>query len=360
MWIEKQGNKFKARERYVDPLTGKTKTASVTIEKDTAQTRKAAQRALAEKIAVLQDAKQDNDITLKELSKLYLAHQKETVKASTYKTDASILPLVISAVGNDVLAGRLTARHIIKSIEKAQSQNMTRTVYRKYLRKMLRWAYRNDYVSNISFLDKIPSWTDDRESRIKDKYLSSQELTLLLNGMDTTRWRLLTQFLALTGLRIGEAIALLDSDVTDVIIVNKTADPRDGELSVSPKTTAGYREVYIQDELKPIIKAIRKEKLIDQMEKNYRSDRFFYAIKYDAFRWYLLSKSRKLLNHVISPHALRHTHVSLLAEQGMSLDAISRRVGHKDSRLTKQVYLHVTENQKQKDRDAVQGIRLLS
>ena len=44
MWVEaKKNGKFTPRERYLDPLTGKTKIVSVTIEKDTPRARKAAQ-----------------------------------------------------------------------------------------------------------------------------------------------------------------------------------------------------------------------------------------------------------------------------------------------------------------------------
>ena len=51
MWTEKTKNgKFKHVERYTDPLTGKEKKISVTTEKNTAQARKMAQRALEAKI----------------------------------------------------------------------------------------------------------------------------------------------------------------------------------------------------------------------------------------------------------------------------------------------------------------------
>lgn len=360
MWIEKQGNKFKARERYLDPLTGKTKTASITIAKDNAQTRKAAQKALAEKIAAMQDAKQDSNITLAELSDLYLKHQKETVKASTYATDLAVLPLVIGYLGKDVLANNLTARYIIQCLEKAKKKNATRNEYLKHARKMLRWAYRNDYVQNIGYLDKVPNWADNQKERIEDKYLTGDELSTLVSAMPLLRWKLLTQFLALSGLRIGEAMALLDSDVTDVITVNKTVDTRSGTLQTSAKTDAGNREVYIQEELEPVIKAIRKERLVDQMTKGYRTDRFFYRFQYKAFQDYLGKQSIKILNHHITPHALRHTHVSLLAEQGVQLEVISRRVGHEDSTITRKIYLHVTEKQKEKDKERVSKIRLLS
>jgi integrase len=52
------------------------------------------------------------------------------------------------------------------------------------------------------------------------------------------------------------------------------------------------------------------------------------------------------LNSELTPHSLRHTHTSLLAEAGVSLEQIMDRLGHSDDQITKSVYLHVTQEMK--------------
>ncbi|WP_262372743.1 tyrosine-type recombinase/integrase [Sutcliffiella horikoshii] len=52
------------------------------------------------------------------------------------------------------------------------------------------------------------------------------------------------------------------------------------------------------------------------------------------------------LNKTLTPHGLRHTHTSLLAEAGVSLEQILDRLGHTDDQITKNVYLHVTQEMK--------------
>ena len=360
MWTEALKNgKYKARERYLDPLTGKAKIVSVTIEKDTQRARKAAQEQLRVKIEELQEAKKENNITLKEICDLYITHQKSTKRPQTYLRDASVVPLAVKALGDDVIANKLSSRHIIQSLEKAKSSNTTRNTYLGHIKKMLRWAYRNDYVSSISYLDKVLPWPDNRKERIEDKYLTSDELKLLLEGIKIEKWRLLTEFLALSGLRIGEAMALLDGDVGECITVNKTLILRNGSVSENAKTDAGNREVYVQEELAPVVKELRRLKLIDQLENGYRNDKFLFEFSYPAYDVFLRRQSEKIINHRIPPHALRHTHVSLLAEQGVSLDVISRRVGHEGSDVTRKIYLHITEKQKAKDHEKVNKIRLL-
>ena len=52
------------------------------------------------------------------------------------------------------------------------------------------------------------------------------------------------------------------------------------------------------------------------------------------------------LNPNITPHSLRHTHTSLLAEAGVGLEEIMDRLGHQDDDVTRKVYLHVTTTMK--------------
>jgi len=361
MWTEALKNgKYKARERYLDPLTGKTKIVSVTIEKDTPRARKAAQEQLRVKIEELQEEKKDSNLTIEELAGLYGIHQQNTVKPQSWKRDKVILEKITDLLGRDTLADRLSARYITETLEKSKKENVTRNTYLVHIKKFLRWAYRNDYVESVAYLDKIRPWTDNTKERIEDKYLTSDELETLLKGMKVQKWKLLTEFLALSGLRIGEAMALLDTDITDIIVVNKTMDLNTGSVTDSAKTDAGNRDVFVQEELEPVIRKIRKEKLLDQVEHGYRTDRFLFDFYYQAYNKYLKETTKRLLNHSITPHALRHTHVSLLAEQGVSLDVISRRVGHEGSDVTRKIYLHITERQKKRDHEKVSKIRLLN
>ncbi|GIN92544.1 hypothetical protein J22TS1_35950 [Siminovitchia terrae] len=52
------------------------------------------------------------------------------------------------------------------------------------------------------------------------------------------------------------------------------------------------------------------------------------------------------LNDQLTPHSLRHTHTSLLAEAGVGLEQIMDRLGHTGDNTTKNVYLHVTKEMK--------------
>jgi len=288
-------------ERYRDPRTGKNRTVCVTYDKDTARNRKEAA-----------------------LNARYIRECMSDMKPVTYN-------------------------------EKI-----------KRLKTCLRWAYRNDYLADISWIEKLQPVKDDKKSRIAEKYLEREELKKLLAGMKVEKWRLFTIFLTLTGLRIGEAIALEDEDVdlaSRQIHITKTYLCADQRLQHEGKTSNSYRSISIQNELVPIIKSmracIRRERLI------YRApSTLFYPdaeggyLHYATYCKYLKTNSEKILHRTLTPHALRHTMVSLMAGEDVSLETISRRCGHADSRITKEIYFHVTQKLQERDAEEIKDIRI--
>ena len=43
----------------------------------------------------------------------------------------------------------------------------------------------------------------------------------------------------------------------------------------------------------------------------------------------------------------------------MSYDAIARRLGHSDSKITREVYMHVTQKLKERDEAIMKDVRIL-
>ncbi|MEC0210303.1 tyrosine-type recombinase/integrase [Paenibacillus ehimensis] len=64
--------------------------------------------------------------------------------------------------------------------------------------------------------------------------------------------------------------------------------------------------------------------------------------------WDRFTKHVKLagLPKNLTPHSLRHTHVTRLAEAGEQLAVIQERLGHKNDEITKRIYLHLTAEQR--------------
>lgn len=369
MWIEKlSSGKCRAVERYTDPMTGKERKASVTMEKDTRAARKAAAEALRIKIEEAATVVSSDTVTLKELVEAYRKDQKKTVKPSTYTRNYFACKAIMEMLGEDTLVNRLSAPYVReKLLDKGEAPGTLNEYLRRY-KALIRWGYRNDLVKDVEYLKKLPNFKDipHRES-IKDKYMEAEELKALLNHMKQPVWKLLTEFLSLSGLRIGEVIALEAKDIdlkAMQIHVTKAYDVVNNKTSTT-KTLCSIRDVAIQPQLLDcchrISALMRRRSMYYGLGKR---KLFMYGrdgdhIAYYTYTKYLKENTTAVLGRPLTPHALRHTHASLLMEAGVPIDVISRRLGHDNSKVTREIYLHVTKKLKEKDDELISKVNIL-
>ena len=362
MWEEKlPSGRVRFKARWHDPLTGRSGTVSTTADKSTRTTRIRAEQILADKAREQMTAAKASTIyTLGDIYDAYIADVRRTCKPSTARVTMYIAREIVEAIGRDFPADHLAAPVVRKVMPADPSVHNIRL---RRIKAMIRWAYRADMIADVSWLDKLRALPDpERAAKLEDKYLEREDLTALLDAMDDEQDRLLTEFLALTGMRVGEAIALRRDDVDMAarrIHVSKTYS---SELRTvqTPKSAASRRDVVIQDELVPVIKGlieladsyiVHSPLLIPGYDGGYLCSR--------TYQRHLESAAVRAIGRKITPHALRHTMTSLFAEAGVPLDVISRRLGHEDSQITRDIYLHITERQAEKDAEAVASVSLL-
>ena len=368
MWIQKKPNgKYQFFERYTDPMTGKKKTVSVLLDKNRRVDREAASAALRQRIQALTiTAVNCPDITFRALCEVYTKAQKDgAVKEQTAVSNERRMNTLRKKIGDTVIVSKLTAPYVRNALKADLPETYNERLTR--FKALMRWAYREELVADISYLDKLQrEKTQSVKEKDKDKYLEKDEVTKLLTGMKVDDWRMLTQFLILTGLRIGEAIALNEDDVdlkARQITVNKTYSREIGKISTT-KTETSTRIVSIQDELYDCCLEILQRKWKIASITGRSSELFFPDpnhgyINYDVYAKYFRENTEALIGRKLTPHALRHTHVALLAENRIPLDVISRRLGHADSAITKNIYFHVTKRLQEQDADMLKNIKIV-
>ena len=338
MWTQKAPNgKIQYCERYW--YLGKRRVFSVTFDHDSARNRKEAIRMLQEKVCT---KKRMDSALMSVVIDDYIRHQKETLRSTAYIRNERTLKKVCYHL-KDPRINSIDAGYYMECLPKEHfNERLVR------FKAFIRWAYRNDYVEDCSYLDKLKPYPKNKAG---NQYLERDELAALLDGMAVEKWRDVTLILALSGLRIGELQALEKGSISlseRVLHIKATIDRELDEIAYRTKTDTSTRDVYIQDELLPLIEKYMQEDgalLID--------------FDYDAYRKYLHENSERILGKKIHPHALRHTMTSLFAENGIPLEVISRRLGHADSAITKKIYFHVTEKLKEKDAEMIKGIRII-
>lgn len=374
MWVEQLKNgKVKFVERYTNPMTLKEQRVSVTMDRNTARTRRQAQATLNKKIekklANITLTSKQPYIRLSELVELYRRSQRVTVRPATYVRNYYACESLMRILGADTVVSRLRAGYVNEKLIFLGEDVGTTNERLTRLKALIRWGYKNDLIDDISWIDKLEKGKNpQKKQRLEEKYLEADELNVLLRNMDIAKWRFLAEFTALSGLRIGEAIALNNDDVDTKrrkIVINKNRDAVN-KLTGYPKNLTSNREIYMQDELYDLCLKIKKFMRNERISIGYISPLFLSNengdyLNYYSYNSYLKDVSRRVLdkNIEITTHVMRHTHTALMAEQGVPLDIISRRLGHADSRITREIYFHVTKKMKEQDDQRIKSVKLL-
>lgn len=350
-------------EEYVTDSLGKRHRISVKCKSDSKKDKSEAEKRLDRKIEKAFVPRE----RMKSVFDAYLQEMSATKKPQTIKVYEDVTRAFLKIIG-DIRIDQLSARLIREKLLASGKSMKTCNFYISRWKVIFRWAYKNDFLPDKSVIDKLSSFQEPAgvPKDISDKFLEREELNALLHSdLLEERDKLLVAFLALSGLRVGEAMALNDMDVTKRYIrVTKTVQLRVHNAVGLPKTSASNRDVYIQPELADLITRIRQYESRQREMMGYAPVPYFFAdpagtmIDYDAFR-VRLERASAAIGHRITPHALRHTCASLLFEAGMSYDEVQLRLGHENSAITKQIYVHITQRAKQKTEEKLSSIRLL-
>lgn len=368
MYIEKRKTGFKFIQTYFDDRTGKTRRVSVMMPKSTGQYRRDAQEILAAKIRK-NNGIVTGDLTMKEAVERYLAANKERWRPVTYRRNKGSFKSLCRILGDDTRICKLSARYVADRFAAEGLAPTTMNEYQTRLKSFAGWCYKNDYLKDNSLVTKMEHYPAP-SSRIKnaEKYLEKEELLQLLPELKIDINRYMILFLALSGLRIGEALALEKDDVDlneRVIRVNKTMDHATKTPQQGAKTDMSNREVYIQQELFDLCKEIRTYMAKMAILHGFRTNYFFAdldgePLQYARLNKYFREKTEAVLGRRLTLHSLRHTHASLMFEAGATLDSVAVRLGHQDSRITREIYLHVTDKLREKYNQQFDSVKLLS
>lgn len=285
------------------------------------------------------------------------------------------------------------------------------------IRQITYYGYLEGLMHNLKFGKNDFPIPDDRfiaaETKQLNKFLTQKEMQQLLQvikeyymrfaGTDS-RWDYfyldLIEFLARTGLRIGEVAALKNEDVnfsTRKLIVNKTLvyhgrKVEDYEIN-APKTKHSLRIIDLDSRCLEIlterikynykrIEDVRKREKGEALSREYLSKKGMkYRVKIKPRKNFketdyifqlqtgspvndselnrflneenkktrstciakMLKEKYPTWSKHITTHTFRYTHISYLAEKNVPIKAIMRRVGHKDSKTTLEIYNQVTE-----------------
>lgn len=167
-------------------------------------------------------------------------------------------------------------------------------------------------------------------------FWEAAEYKKFLAAIDDENDKLFFQILYTSGMRVGEFLALGIDDIDfekNQIRINKTYNWKLKYIS-PPKTETSNRTITMP---KKIMKEIRA--FIDRYYEI--PERIFSITSQKMLTTRLEKYAEKAGVHKIRLHDLRHSHASFLIHKKIPVTAIAQRLGHKNAKITLEVYSHV-------------------
>ena len=323
--------------------------------------------------------KMSGNITFEELYKEFIEQYRLKVKPSTIMiTRRAIEDHALEYFGNKKL-NDITVRYCTQVNRRWIRDGYKQAYYfRRAVAQILQYGVQQELINENPMRKTEPI----KRQEIDENLVATETMSVytpkeLAMFLDCCRkhgnMKIETYFrvLSYTGARKSEILALEWNDIDFVdnkLTITKTLaevefDPKSKKTQVasqSAKTSAGKRTISIDLETMNLLKAWRTRQ---QLEFNVLGVRvsakhqLIFPSKENRFcrpsqpnDWYDVIATKYNLKR-ITLHEFRKTHVSLCAMANMNLEDIMYRVGHKDSKMTRQVYNYFYPEREERSAD---------
>lgn len=290
------------------------------------------------------------NIIFKELVRLYMEDIKNRIKTSTYIRKEKIIKDKLISFFGEMLIGNITPL-IIRNWQNEELKNNYKKSYFLTIQKELSAVF--NYASKFYNLRENPL---KKAGLVRDspllkekediKIWSPEEFNIFIENVSNIEMYTLFNLLYYTGARIGEILALniKDIDLYDnkIKITKSYQKIKKKEYITPPKTRASVRTIGIPKFLSEIIK-----NYTDKLYDVENMQRIFNISRTNIHKIKNITVKKSNLKN-IRLHDFRHSHASLLINEGVNIVAISKRLGHESIKMTLDTYSHLMDESEDK------------
>ena len=348
---KKNGNqKYRVRINYIDILGNKRQIDRVVYG------RSQAKELEAKLLSEVKEAPSQPKMTVQQLYDDYIAAKKYEVRETTMKSSIElskhhILPTLknakIEKLAPPVLQGW---KNYIE--EKSLSLRTRKSIYSEF-RTMLNYAVKMDYLRTNPLL-KVGNFRDAYETKREFNYYTAEDFLKFISAAKQRaeeskffEWNYYVFFniAFYTGLRKGEISALKWTDIEDNIlhVRRSIAQKLKGDdRETPPKNKSSFRSLQIPAPLQTVL----NEHYLRYKDMDMFSDDWRICGGIVCLRDTTIDIRNRLFSSLagvkrIRIHDFRHSHATLLANEGINIQEIARRLGHSKIEITWNTYSHL-------------------
>lgn len=310
----------------------------------------------AQLLKELAEATPAASMTVKELYDEYIAAKRHEVRESTLdKTIRTLNAEVITPLGEKPLQA-LDKRLLQQWKNNIAARDLALTTkknFYKEFRVMLNWAVKLDYIpkNNLSALGNFRDSSLEAHTGQLHYYTSEQFKKYIAaasaSAETVTDWGYYVFFcLAFyTGARKGELNALKWSDLEgDIIHIRRSVAQKlkGSDRETAPKNKSSIRDIRLPLPMQRILKAHKERQQADPaFSDDFRICGGPLCLRDSSIdnRNRAFAKAAGLPH--IRVHDFRHTHATLLINEGINIQEIARRLGHSNVQITWSTYAHL-------------------
>lgn len=275
-----------------------------------------------------------------DLIRHYLAHTKTRVKSSSYYDIEGKISKHIMPYFDDKLVDEVTPLDIL---EWQQTIDNYSYKYKSGLRTFLSSIYKfgERYYDIKNIMPKVEPFRN-LEKKKKMLFWTLDEFNTFIPHVSEFEFNVLFRLLYITGCRKGEALALEWSDIdfkkrTVSITKNLTRKSSESTFAITtPKNSSSDREVDIPESLCKLLKILKESQ---ETGTFVFGDNKPFAERTIDRRFATACDLAGVPK--IRIHDLRHSCASLLISKGISIVAVSQRLGHTNIEQTLNTYSHM-------------------